>query len=54
MSEKQEEADFYMDQFMNDFPGEYLNLGEDIMNPDVVISAITAFYANKGKALKPY
>lgn len=51
---KQEEADFYMDQFMQDFPSETLNLGEDVLNPEKVIAKIKSVYASKGKELKPF
>ncbi len=54
MSDKQEEADFYMDQFMGDFPGESLNLGVDVMDPEKVIAKVKKIYADKGKDLKPF
>lgn len=53
-NEKQSEADFYMDQFMNDFPGQSLGLGVDVMDPLKVITAIKDYYSANGKNLKPF
>lgn len=42
-------ADFFMDQAMQDFPGEKLPLGEAVLDPAKVIALVEDLYRRKGK-----
>jgi hypothetical protein len=54
MADKQAEADFYMDQFLNDFSEISLGLGADVLDPEKVINAIKKIYAENNKTLIPF